>query len=586
MNLSAISLRYKLFGLALMLVVGTGVLLGVLAEWSGRRSLESLIGHQLAREAGYAAERLAEALRVELATLEDMARQPVMREVAILDLDKNVARALSALRAGSALRSGYVLLDAKGGVVAWDDVRGRPMAVEGPLGAVGGTRVLGLRTEEDGSRRLVVAVAVPDPIGAPAPVGVLFGALDWYELTRSLDALRRNLAGQGLSASVFVVDDAGRVLRESRAPEQGRDGDRPVERWLAGGAEDATSIDADWLVGRAPLPTPFSDWSLLVVEPRAEALAPVALLRERLVVLTALAVALGLLLAAASAERVVGPLRELTRAIENLARTGASSARRVPVRSRDEVGALATAFNDMSGDLERTQRELVDAEKFAFVGRVAAGVAHRVRTSLGVLRTSAQLLDRAQSPDASPQSREMLGLIGAEVDRLSGVVDDLLRLDHGHAVSPQTGDLREPLRAAVAFSKPRAVERRIQVRVDLPDEPVRARFDADAIEQVGTNLLANALDAVEAGGWIALRLEVDATSRWAMLFGDGGPGVDPEVRASIFEPFVTGRRDGIGLGLTLVRRIVDAHRWTIELLPDAGRGTWFRITGPVVEAEA
>src|SRR6185503_17945998 len=139
----------------------------------------------------------------------------------------------------------------------------------------------------------------------------------------------------------------------------------------------------------------------------------------------------------------------LTGATQALARGGGPLAR-VDVRSRDEIGALAAAFNAMTADLARAQDDLTNAAKFAFVGEVAAGIAHEVRTPLGILRSSAQVLERTV-PDGAGEAREMVQMIIEEVDRLNGVVGGLLELARPHRPVIEPTPLAPVLTRALDF---------------------------------------------------------------------------------------------------------------------------------------
>src|SRR5262249_6290410 len=174
----------------------------------------------------------------------------------------------------------------------------------------------------------------------------------------------------------------------------------------------------------------------------------------------ALIAALGL--ATLAARRVVDPLSELTRAIRGLSRGGAGP---VPVRSDDEVGTMAIAFNEMASELDRAQRELVEAEKFAFVGQLAAGVAHEIRTSLGVLGSSAQILGRSLPEQGRGEAGELAGMIHDEVARLGGVVNDLLTLHRARPLELEPTLVSKPMLRAADFVGPRARENGIRVVV-------------------------------------------------------------------------------------------------------------------------
>jgi signal transduction histidine kinase len=298
-----------------------------------------------------------------------------------------------------------------------------------------------------------------------------------------------------------------------------------------------------------------------------------------------LALAAALLAAWAASRRVVRPLSELTEAIRRLARRERGAALGVPVRSDDELGTLAGAFNRMSSDLERTQRELVEAEKFAFVGELAAGVAHEIRTSLGVLKSSSQILDRSLPPDAKGEVRELAQMVSEEVVRLGGVVDDLLTLKPARALRLEPGPLSPLLSRAAEFASHPARAKNVRIVRSGPPgaEPQLAR-EPDLIYQVAVNLLVNAVQALAEGGTIELAVLPAEGGFGGFEVRDDGPGIPEELRERIFQPFVTGRFGGIGLGLTFVKRVVHEHRGRVVVASQPGRGTRVRVELPLAEA--
>ena len=133
---------------------------------------------------------------------------------------------------------------------------------------------------------------------------------------------------------------------------------------------------------------------------------------------------------------------------------------------------LARSFNQITANLDRVQRDLVEAEKLAFVGELASGVAHEVRTSLGVLRSSAQILEQSLYEAEGSEIPELVGMIRDEVVRLSRVVDDLLTLDRPRAMHLEPTPLSLPLLRAAEFAEPQAKQKGIHVSVE------RARTEA------------------------------------------------------------------------------------------------------------
>jgi signal transduction histidine kinase len=437
--------------------------------------------------------------------------------------------------------------------------------------------------------RLVMNTPIPDPDHEGQVLGRLVGVLDWRRVTGLTATVRHDLAAQGLSADVLVCASDGEVIGGARS-----DGEVTPERRaglaaaLAAGDGDAPGwtvhAGSDLIVGRArlapDLPEPFSGWSLAVVESRAHALAPARRLSHRLLGAMGLVLLLAVGVAALAARRVVRPLSELTAAIRGLA-SGDAGARRVPVRGDDELGILARAFNQMADDLDRAQHELVEAEKFAFVGELAAGVAHEIRTSLGVLRSSAQILQRSLPEDVDPETGELAQMIGAEVGRLGGVVEDLLTLDRAHPLRLENVPVSDPVFRAADFVGPRALEKGLAVdREPCADEP-RVRCEPELVHQVAVNLLVNAIQALAPGGRIRVRILPERDGFGGFEIHDDGAGIPLEIREKIFQPFVTRSRDGVGLGLTFVKRVVHEHRGRVGVESGPDRGTTFRVELPV-----
>jgi signal transduction histidine kinase len=584
---ASLSLRGKLLLFAAALVLVPGVWLAAIAQRSGSESLELVIGRQLAREAGHAAELLAAALRAERETLASFARQDLMREVRVADIDKRVSLALATLRDGSEARVDYWVVDAGGSVVASSDPARIGSATAWPGAAAAEGSHWGPIETRAGGARLAIATPIPDPDAPQRRLGTLVGLLDFEALRAATLRVREDLAAQGIAADVLVWGADGSPIggaNEATAGEAARLAAlAEVARAPGDSAPDFRVHDAqDLIIGRASLASDLPDWKLLVVEARAHALAPAHRLSQRLALTMGLALAAALAVATLAARRVVRPLSELTRAIRGLSRGDARSLR-VPVRSDDEVGTLASAFNDMASELDRAQRELVEAEKFAFVGELASGVAHEIRTSLGVLGSSAQILARSLPEDAGEQTAELAQMIRAEVTRLGGVVDDLLNLDRARSRAFEAALVSEPVFRAADFVAPQARERGISLERRAARAEAKVRCEPDLIQQAAVNLLVNAVQALASGGRIEVRILEAQDGYGGFEVRDDGPGIPEGLRARVFQPFVTAREGGVGLGLTFVKRVVHEHRGRVDVDSGSGAGTRIRIALPLAE---
>jgi signal transduction histidine kinase len=590
-----LSLRNKLLLFAAALVLVPGLILVLIAERSGRESLERVIGHQLAREAGHTAERLSARLRSERETLANFARQDLMREVRVADIDKRVSMALATLRNGSPARVDYLVVDASrrvvaasaagliGALPAWADLR---WATER-----GAPRVLGPTATAPGDpARLVMTTPIRDPDDPQRDLGTLVGLFDWERLTAATGRVREDLAAQGVAADVLVSRPNGAVIGGSRSSAAG-DAVRLADlSGVARGVPDERpdyTVDesAGLIIGRAALASDLPDWKLLVVELRAHALAPARRLSGRLALTMGLALIAALAIATFEARRVVQPLSELTHAIRGLS-LGEAGHLRVPVRTQDEVGTLAVAFNEMASELGRAQRDLVEAEKFAFVGQLAAGIAHEIRTALGVLGSSAQILERSLPEDAGAEAAELAQMIRAEVARLSDVANDLLTLGRARPLELEATPISDPLFRAVDFVGPKARDKGIRIDRSAPPGEPAVWCDPELMYQVAVNLLVNAIQALAAGGRIEARVLAVKDGTGGFEVWDDGPGIPEAIRERIFQPFVTARDGGVGLGLTFVKRVVHDHRGLVTLESEPASGTRIGVRLPLAEARS
>lgn len=580
----AFSLRTKLALLAAGLVLVPAAVYGAISLSSSRAALTQVIGRQLVEEAHSGADRLAGVLRSEHERLRALAAQDVMREIRIADLDKRIAGLLVSVQRGCEACVGLAVLDTGGHVVAASHPGWLGKTADAlPGGAGAGGVIEGpLRKPGEPVALLRFTVPVPDPDKRDASLGWLIALMDWDRELAVLAHERQSLLSVGLDAEVLVLDARGVMIGGSgRAAGPWQLGDAIAGSGAAGGGEVHLDEAAGMLLGQAPLGAGLPRWSVVVATPLTEAHAPARRMAQQLAAALAATLAVALALALLAARRATLALTELTDAARAVGR-GERPAGAVTVRSSDEIGILAEAFNRMAADLKRAERDLVDAAKFAFVGELASGVAHEVRTPLSVLRSSAQILERSL-PLHDEESRELLRMLRDEVDRIERVVSSLLNLGRPREKLIEPAPLGPILARAVAFVEPQAREKQLVLtRLPAPADPSVA-CDPELIYQVVLNLLVNAMQILPHGGRIEVRLLAPADGQAGFEVRDDGPGMSEDVRARIFEPYFTRREGGTGLGLTFVQRVVQEHRGRVTVDSAPGLGTAFRIWLPLGE---
>ena len=300
---------------------------------------------------------------------------------------------------------------------------------------------------------------------------------------------------------------------------------------------------------------------------------------ERRTVIWTLAFVLGAPLVAAAVgwhlvRSVARPVARLHAGAERIAQGDLGT--RIEIDSPDEFGALARQFNAMTAALAEHQAKLVQTEKLAGIGRLAAGVAHEINNPLGVVLGYTRLLrKRAEGPLA-----EDLAVIEEETLRSLEIVEGLLDLARPPRLTVQAVDLRELSDEVVSrLGEARRLE---GVAVDVRGRG-RAPGDAQKLRQVLMNLVRNGAEAAGAGG----RLEVavsESDGRVEVSVADDGPGIGADARDRLFEPFFTTKPRGTGLGLAVSRAIARAHGGDLAAVEDAA-GARFLLTLPGATAQ-
>jgi len=310
--------------------------------------------------------------------------------------------------------------------------------------------------------------------------------------------------------------------------------------------------------------------------------------------------------------QVVGrPVKALEQGTERLA--AGDLGYQIDVRSQDEIGELAHSFNALSSQLkaehneneawtrtleqrvEQKTRELKRAhehalhtEKMASIGKMAAVLAHEINNPLSGILTYAKLLRKWVDHEDGGSSRrteihESLDLIASESRRCGDLVKNLLTFSRTTPMNLQATDVNKVIDRSLRLVQHQLDLAGIQVQPELDPELPPVVCDGAQIEQVLLALVMNAIDAMPQGGnlWLVTKLSREEGAV-RLVVRDDGSGIPPEVLSRLFEPFLTTKETGrgVGLGLAISRSILERHNGSIDVQSEVGRGTTFTVTLP------
>ena len=324
--------------------------------------------------------------------------------------------------------------------------------------------------------------------------------------------------------------------------------------------------------------------------------------------------AVGVTLGVAVRRIVLRPVQEMVTATGQIAHGDLKAT--VPVHAENELGSLATSFNEMAGSLakgraerlellnslerqveERTealkaaQTQLIQTEKLASLGQLSASIAHEINNPLAGILTFSKLLIRNLEEGADPSEirndlLRNLKLIERETDRCRSIVRNLLDFARQRPLVLRDVDVTRPLEEALSL---------VDHKIDLQGIVLERRLETPAVvcadfgqlRQAFVNILLNACDAMPNGGRLSVSTEVSSDGKWLEIaFSDTGPGMSPGNLTRIFDPFFTTKEMGTGLGLSVVYGIVQKHGGEMKAQSRPGAGTTMLIRLPLAATPA
>jgi signal transduction histidine kinase len=252
----------------------------------------------------------------------------------------------------------------------------------------------------------------------------------------------------------------------------------------------------------------------------------------------------------------------------------------------DEIGDLGRNFNRMvqllreSGEeIERLHRtQMSRAEHFATLGELATGLAHEIRNPLAGIAGVIEIVGR-DLPATSP-AKAVVKDVRQEVTQINRILTDLLETARPRVPEMRSSDLNTTVEHAVMLARQQVLSKPIKIEFTAAKNLPEVEHDSDQIHQVLLNLLLNAEQAIEGPGLVRVAVfEQNGTA--VVTVSDTGRGIPTEHLPNIFRPFFTTKGNGTGLGLSLARRIVEAHHGQIEVKSSSGKGTTFSVVLPI-----
>jgi len=308
---------------------------------------------------------------------------------------------------------------------------------------------------------------------------------------------------------------------------------------------------------------------------------------KRIVALTVVLLLGSFVIVVLLSRRFLSPITKLADAMEQA--RGDSLDLKVDVKGSDEIAVLGERFNSMierirqaNEELKKTHEKLVQSEKLASIGVLAAGVAHEINNPLGGIFNCLQML---QQNGADPNLREKyLDLVREGMDRIESTVSKLLWMSRNRERALVEVNVRNAVEGAYSFLKYKIRDGRIAFRNEAPED-LRITFDAHDLQQLLLNLFINAVHAMRAEGVLTVRA-AGHDSFVAIDIIDTGAGIPPENLGRVFDPFFTTKPagEGTGLGLWLAYEVVRSYGGEIAVESETGKGSRFTMRFPAREA--
>lgn len=403
----------------------------------------------------------------------------------------------------------------------------------------------------------------------------------------ALESLAENLLQERAVQSVSIMNENKQVLVDLSKPDQLTDEHKetislPVTRGRDKNIADRFALSLDES-GRPDENREQLIGYIEVIFSKKGIADTISVMRKNMFMLAALATVVGCAVALFFSISIVKPMRRLAEATTHIARGDWET--KLPIDTMDEVGQLTDAFNKMSEslikqkeELEETYKELARRERMAEIGNFSMMIAHELKNPLGIIKGSVDIISK--DGVKTKVRNTMIEYIQDEVKRLNRLVEDFLSFARPNPAHKSLVDINQVITKMVNLAPlPELKEKDISLKVELSEEIVEVNIDEHQIYQVLLNLFNNAIQSIPEKGEISFKTE-SSNSGIRITITDTGIGIPAEEKEKVFEPFFTKKEKGTGLGLAVVKKIIDAHLGAIHIADHKCGGTAFSIWLP------
>lgn len=583
--------RILLFSSILLLFLAT-VPNVLLSFYAAKVALQTEIGRNLQNNANMLMEQIDMLMFERLQNVHSWSHQDVMQEGRIGDVDKRLALSLAEFEHGypGVFRSLFFLNRDNQIVAAGDSAmisktyqpKSDWIEAKVPEGEVF-LETLQLQPPYE-QAELFIHAPVPDNY-SPIDIGEFYGVLDLRQLFNLFDQASHAHSGERF---VVLLDAEGRAIAASSAVRDQKllltdtfSSWKPQEQnGIAihdGKPLTKSSVLVGYAVSKGYQGYTNMGWSLLVIQSTKQAFEPIWALWW---LFCGVFIVTGIIAGGVAkwvSGRIAKPLFDLTKWVNQFQTMSVNV--RPPVSGAQEVRELGVAFDQLTDALEQSRQQVVRAAKLAVVGEMAAIMAHEVRTPLGILQTTAQMLQWETA--ISAEGQEMARMIVEESVRLNRLISTLLDCASPRQPNMQTHDIHNIILRVLDLLGTQAQKKAIHIESHFLSRAAVIECDHELLVQVFLNLILNAIQILPVGGEIQINTEYVEQTAIKISISDNGPGIAQENSAQLFDPFFTTREGGIGLGLTVTQQIVSLHGGRIWVDDSESGGARFNLVLPV-----